>query len=196
MLVRRCRRIFPTWRGLAGLVERATGTKRQQVAHRLDLLLEESLSLSESQPLSREGLSQLGGELVDATQKLETELTALLRPFQSESLRGLVRECESRSDRPRPQLAEEIESILATPFPAAADRARLWKAAQVLDRRLGDLDFDTPGSINDSTATKADRKEVVRELAARRVDRLAALLQLAGPAAAGDQRGASVDLGR
>ena len=163
-----------------------------QIAHQLDLLVEESATSSESEPLTRERLGQLSGELADTAQKLETQLTGLLRPFQSEALRGLVRQCES--DRPGPGLAEEIESILATPFPPAADRPLLWRAGLVLDRRLGELNFRTSGSASDSSATNSDRKEVVREIAARRVSRLSAMLQLACPAAAGDRPGTTADL--
>ena len=131
--------------------------------------------------MTRQALDQLSTDLAEAAQKLETSLTGLLQPFESEAIRALVRQCES--SRPGPELAEEVELILATPFPAAEDRARLWKAGLVLDRRLGELDFGTSGSTSDASGTMSERRETVRELAARRVRRLSALLQLAGPGA-------------
>ena len=153
-----------------------------QAAHRLDRILADSAASSEAEPLTRQALDQLGTDLAEATQRLETSLAGLLRPFGAERMRDLVRRCEL--GRPGPESAEEAELVLTTPFPAAEDRARLWKAGRALDHRLGELDFRPSGSTSDASATPAERGEAVRELTAHRVQRLTALLQLAGPGAA------------
>ena len=153
-----------------------------QAAHRLDRILADSAASSEAEPLTRQALDQLGTDLAEVTQRLETLLSGLLRPFGADDLRTLVRKCEL--SRPEPETAEEAELVLATPFPAAEDRARLWKAGLVLDHRLGELDFRPSDSTSDASRTPAERGEAVRELTARRVRRLSALLQLAGPGTA------------
>ncbi len=162
-----------------------------EAAHQLDLLLEKPQASSDSEHLSRDRLELLSGSLAGATQKLDAQLTELLRPFQPEDIRSVIRQCEST--RPQPGLAEEVEAILATPFPPAADRARLWAAGLVLDRRLGELPIRDPGSSSDSARSSRERREAVRDLAIRRTRRLWALWQLASPKTTGSGLDDAVD---
>jgi hypothetical protein len=193
LVLARARAVLPAYlsylEGTGRAAREAEWHEAAQVAIQLDRLLEKTATSEEAEPLSRQGLEQLNGDLGESTPKLEAALAGLLRPFESEALHALARQCES--SRPGPELAEEVECILSTPFPAAQDRARLWRAAQVLDRRLGDLPSAPSGPTSDAPVSLSERAEAVRELGARRARRVSALLQLATSKADVGLRGAA-----
>ena len=83
---------------------------------------------------TREQMEQLNNDLTAATGEVRFPLEQLERPFLHDAVRELIRQSEAA--RPDPQVAVEIEAILVTPFPAAADREALWRAGTALDRRL------------------------------------------------------------
>ena len=140
----------------------------------LDQLLEKPL-----QAPSADQLEQLDIRLNDVTQQLDRLLSDLDRPFRSSEILGLVKRCQSESERPDPTLALRIDGILATPFPSSQERQQLWSALRILDRRLAVLPMREAETVSDS-GTEASRSDALQGRAGRRARRLAALVNLIG----------------
>ena len=143
--------------------------------------------------LTREQMEQLNNELTATIRDLRFPLEQLERPFLHDSVRELIRQSEAA--RPDPQVAVEIEAILVTPFPTAADRAALWSAGAALDLRLAALPprADTPSS---SPGTEDGRVDLARSQVTSRATRLAALMYLTGEEATAKNLGAGVELSK
>jgi hypothetical protein len=115
-----------------------------------------------------------------ATRKLESDLAGLLRRFQPRAIDELVR--RTAANQPEPSLGREVEALLATPFLAASDRAKLWSAGRALDRRLGEL---APKAA--AAPPETNRAQAAGALVARRKKRAKALLELARGNAGADR---------
>jgi hypothetical protein len=139
---------------------------------------------------TRDELEQLNGDLTAATVTVKSSFEQLERPFQSDSVREILGQIESKPD---PQAAAEIEALLSTPFLTVEDRAALWSGARVLERRLGELPVrgDTPTA---DSVTDARRADIARSQIARRGKRLAALLYLTGADAIAANLSGAVEL--
>ena len=148
-----------------------------KTAKDLDVLLTTIDFSSEEPSVIEERPVQRNNELSDRAQKLDSQLTELLRPFQADALRSIA--SRSQSNRPDPGLARDIEAILTTPFPAADDRAKLWSTSLALEARLGEIPVRDSGAAAGSGPSR-DRMQIVRELAGRRIERFSALMALAG----------------
>ena len=140
---------------------------------------------------TREQMEQFNNELSSATEDLRSPLEQLERPFLHDAVAELIRQSEAA--RPAPQVAVEIEAMLSTPFPTAADRLALWRAGTALDRRIAGLPPRTDVASSHA-GTDSGRVEVARGQVARRANRLAALLNLTGEDASAKNLEAGVKL--
>jgi Carboxypeptidase regulatory-like domain len=147
-----------------------------KAAQELDGRLMKPGPSSNAPSLTSDRLKQLGNELTDPVQRLGSRLKELLRPFQADALQAIA--LKSRVNIPDPGLASDIEAIMATPFPTAEERSKLWSISLALDKRLGEIDRDSEPA-ND-TGPGPDRAQLVRDVVERRMNRLSALMTLAG----------------
>jgi hypothetical protein len=147
-----------------------------RTAHELDNRLIKPDVRSESAIAAQERMQKLNNPLSELTIKVESRLKELLKPFEPDTLRDLAR--QAQGNHPKPDLAATIEAILATPFPSAEERAKLWSTSFALDARLDELPVS--GSDAKDSGIDSDRIRMVRELVGRRTEASRVLLKLAG----------------
>jgi hypothetical protein len=118
-------------------------------------------------------------------QILEQQLGALRRPFLAPALKDLIAQVESlQADA---QTWRQLDAALATPFLTAKDRAAVWTAARVLERRLVEPTLSSEPEDSDRQVAAAPpafdergQPESLAKQAARRARHSIGLLGLAG----------------